>query len=171
MFLSILSYFLLQKAPAYIGEMSPASIRGLLVSLKEAMIVVGILLGYFVGWLYHDVPGGWRSVYGLSTFLAGIMACGVFYLPPSARWLVLRGKLDEAQKSLEFVHPNISEADKGAVLSSQTSVERVGNEWEQLSNPTWWPALIAGIGLVFLQQVKKKCYSAHAYARILKIGH
>jgi len=30
-------------APAYIGEMAPSAIRGLLVSLKEAFIVLGMV--------------------------------------------------------------------------------------------------------------------------------
>ena len=41
--------------------MSPAAIRGTLVSLKEAAIVLGISLGYGVGYAYRDVvgrPGG-----------------------------------------------------------------------------------------------------------------
>ena len=37
--------FAMHGAPAYIAEMSPASIRGTLVSLKEAAIVLGICLG------------------------------------------------------------------------------------------------------------------------------
>merc|ERR1719253_2069703 len=33
-------------APTYLSEQSPSSIRGLLVSLKEACIVLGMLVGY-----------------------------------------------------------------------------------------------------------------------------
>ena len=44
--------------------MSPASIRGTLVSLKEAAIVLGICLGYGVGYAYSEVEGGWRWAYG-----------------------------------------------------------------------------------------------------------
>ena len=36
--------------PTYIAEMSPSHIRGLLVSLKEAVIVLGILVGYAIGY-------------------------------------------------------------------------------------------------------------------------
>ena len=41
--------FAMHGAPAYIAEMSPASIRGMLISLKEAAIVLGICLGYALG--------------------------------------------------------------------------------------------------------------------------
>jgi len=39
-------------APAYLGEMSPAAIRGLLVSLKEAFIVIGMLFGFLIVGLF-----------------------------------------------------------------------------------------------------------------------
>ena len=41
-------------APMYIAETAPASVRGLLISLKEGFIVGGILLGYLVGFLLID---------------------------------------------------------------------------------------------------------------------
>lgn len=52
-----------QQAPAYIGEMSPAAVRGVLVSMKEAMIVVGMLFGYSIGWYLEDTVAGWRLVW------------------------------------------------------------------------------------------------------------
>ena len=40
--------FAMQGAPSYIGEMAPTQIRGLLISMKEAFIVLGMLLGYSI---------------------------------------------------------------------------------------------------------------------------
>lgn len=142
------------KAPAYIGEMSPPSIRGLLISLKEAMIVLGMLLGYFIGWLYQSSEGGWRSVYGLSTTLAIVMGVGCWFLPRSARWLVLRDHLPEARESLKFVMPGISDEAVTDVLTSQNLAKKCETDWEALTNPLWRPALVTGIGLVILQQVR-----------------
>ncbi|CAN0123147.1 unnamed protein product [Ectocarpus fasciculatus] len=101
--------FAMHGAPAYIGEMAPASVRGLLVSLKEAMVVVGMLFGYSLGWYLEDTIAGWRYTYGAGAFPAVIMFAGMFLMPPSARWLVFSGKMDEARKSLQFVTPGISE--------------------------------------------------------------
>ncbi len=95
-------------APAYIAEMAPPQIRGTLVSLKEGGIVLGILLGYGVGYGFEHqevrvkahgersvvtacAQGGWRYTYGLSSIMAVIMLLGVYQLPFSARWLVLQG--------------------------------------------------------------------------------
>ena len=48
--------FAMHGAPTYIAEMAPSEIRGTLVALKEAMIVVGMVLGYGIGFfLQHEV--------------------------------------------------------------------------------------------------------------------
>jgi sugar porter (SP) family MFS transporter len=92
--------FSMHAAPAYIAETSPASVRGVLISMKEAFIVTGILLGYLVSYLEVSTLGGWRSIYGDAVPLAFILVCGMLYLPESPRWLLLRGKADDAREAL-----------------------------------------------------------------------
>ncbi|XP_050203371.1 D-xylose-proton symporter-like 3, chloroplastic [Mercurialis annua] len=77
-------------APLYIAETCPSQIRGTLISLKELFIVLGILLGYLVGSFQIDAVGGWRYMFGFGVPIASIMALGMFSLPPSPRWLLLR---------------------------------------------------------------------------------
>ncbi|XP_057752391.1 D-xylose-proton symporter-like 3, chloroplastic isoform X1 [Arachis stenosperma] len=77
-------------APLYIAETCPSQIRGTLVSLKELFIVLGILLGYFVGSFEINAVGGWRFMYGFSAPIAVLMGLGMLSLPPSPRWLLLR---------------------------------------------------------------------------------
>ncbi|KAG6528399.1 D-xylose-proton symporter-like 3, chloroplastic [Zingiber officinale] len=86
-------------APLYIAETSPSQIRGTLISLKELFIVLGILLGYLVGSIQISAVGGWRYMYGVSAPIALVMALGMWNLPPSPRWLLLRGV--QGQGSLE----------------------------------------------------------------------
>ncbi|KAK9755282.1 hypothetical protein RND81_01G014900 [Saponaria officinalis] len=78
-------------APLYIAETCPSQIRGTLISLKELFIVLGILLGYFVGSFQIDVVGGWRYMFGISVPVAIAMGLGMLSLPTSPRWLLLRG--------------------------------------------------------------------------------
>ncbi|KAF5470514.1 hypothetical protein F2P56_011020 [Juglans regia] len=77
-------------APLYIAETCPSQIRGTLISVKELFIVLGILLGYFIGSFQIDVVGGWRYMFGASAPIALIMGLGMWSLPPSPRWLLLR---------------------------------------------------------------------------------
>ena len=82
--------FAMHGAPSYIAELAPPAIRGALVSLKEGMIVLGMLLGYVVGYLYSGVSGGWRVTYLASVLPAVVMFLGVLRLPAPPRWLTRR---------------------------------------------------------------------------------
>lgn len=151
--------FAMHGAPAYIGEMAPSAIRGLLVSLKEGFIVLGMVFGYTIGYIFSENVGGWRWTYAFATPVAIAMFFGMSYLPYSARWLALKGRISEARQSLQFVTPTISEQDMDAIrdagdkaAESQRESSTKG-DWSRLTGPTVLPALVAGVGLVFLQQV------------------
>ena len=116
--------------------MSPASIRGTLVSLKEAAIVLGICLGYGVGYAYSEVEGGWRWAYGWTVPASVLLLVGAKSLPPSARWLALRGKNVEAVTSLAQIHPvgaflriTQLQGDTGSTTVRPASTARSGEPW------------------------------------------
>ena len=133
--------------------MSPASIRGTLVSLKEAAIVLGICLGYGVGYAYSEVEGGWRWAYGWTLPVSALLFVGAQSLPPSARWLALRGKNVEAVASLAFVYPNDVDArDAAAQELAVASESRSNAPPPRLVDRRYRRALTAGIGVVLLQQ-------------------
>eukprot|EP00894_Picocystis_sp_ML_P001880 jgi/Pico_ML_1/52397/g3106.t1 len=88
-------------APAYIAETAPTKARGTLVSLKEAFIVGGILAGFVVSRMFADMEGGWRWIYGVAVLPAGVLGLLMYSLPPSPRWLLMRGRgRDEAKVAL-----------------------------------------------------------------------
>jgi sugar porter (SP) family MFS transporter len=151
--------FAMHGAPAYIGEMAPPSIRGRLVSLKEAFIVVGMVLGYSIGYAYSTVVGGWRYTYLSSSIVGVFMFFGMYNLPFSARWLALKGRVNEARQSMKFVIPNLPESEMDSIRETADKASRIqsDNSWsadfQRLSAPSVWPALVAGVGLVMLQQV------------------
>lgn len=68
--------FSMHGAPAYIGEMAPSAIRGLLVSAKEACIVLGIMSGFAVGYVFSEREGDWKYTYGAAVPFALIMYAG-----------------------------------------------------------------------------------------------
>jgi sugar porter (SP) family MFS transporter len=145
--------FAMHGAPAYIAEMSPASIRGTLISLKEAAIVLGICAGYGFGYAYSEVPGGWRWAYGWTAPFSVLLFVGAKSLPPSARWLALRGKQSEAVASLAFVYPNDVDArDAAAQELAAASEARSDAPPPRLGDRRYRRALTAGLGVVLLQQ-------------------
>jgi sugar porter (SP) family MFS transporter len=153
--------FTMHGAPTYIAEMSPPSIRGTLISLKEAAIVLGILCGYGLGYAMSHVVGGWMYQYVASIPVAILVIGLTFYIPESARWLVLKEYEDEAQESLAFVF--VSDDDVQGSLEGMVEQQKETNEAHALAlergqrdsifSPARRAPLIAGVGLIVLQQI------------------
>lgn len=143
--------FAMHGAPSYIAEMSPPEVRGTLVSLKEALIVVGMLLGYGIGYALSNTPGGWRWTFLASVAPAIVMALGVTHLPPSARWLALTGQAERARASLNYVYSSGAESVLAEVLDQAEEVKQLGVQ--PLFSSRNSRALVAGIGVVTLQQI------------------
>ncbi|KAK5846709.1 D-xylose-proton symporter-like 3, chloroplastic [Gossypium arboreum] len=157
-------------APLYIAETCPSQIRGTLISLKELFIVLGILLGYFVGSFQINAVGGWRYMYGCSAPVALLMGLGMWSLPPSPRWLILRavqgkGSLQElkekailALSKLRGQAPGDAASEKQiedtliSVKSAYMEQESEGNILEVFQGPSL-KAFIIGGGLVLFQQI------------------
>jgi sugar porter (SP) family MFS transporter len=150
--------FAMHSAPVYISEISPPAVRGLLVSLKEAMIVVGMVVGNFTGFVFNGHEG-FRYIFATGGVLAVVFGVGTFFLPDSARWLVLRdlkqkGEIsDEAKTSLMKLRgaENIEEVE-GEISEISNSVSGVKtSSYAALLNCK--RQLIAGVGLVIFQQI------------------
>lgn len=157
-------------APLYIAETCPSQIRGTLISLKELFIVLGILLGYFVGSFQINAVGGWRYMYGCSAPIALLMGLGMWSLPPSPRWLLLRASQGKASlqaykekailalSKLRGRAPGDEASEKQiedtliSLKSAYMDQESEANILEVFQGPSL-KAFIIGGGLVLFQQI------------------
>lgn len=99
-------------SPLYIAEISPAPVRGKMVSINQLTIVSGILLAYLSNYLLADLENGWRWMFTSGAIPAGCFFVCVFLVPESPRWLIGQGKIEKARNVLKRV-----------VLSGQLDVE------------------------------------------------
>ncbi|MEP7381920.1 MAG: MFS transporter [Gemmatimonadota bacterium] len=83
--------------PLYISEVAPVHIRGRLVSLNQLALTSGIVLSYLVDYGLSGAADGWRWMFGLAAVPAMLLAVGMVFLPDSPRWLVARGRIDDAR--------------------------------------------------------------------------
>jgi len=159
--------FSMHAAPVYISEVMPAEVRGLFVSLKEGMIVTGIMMGFGAGVIFTN-SAAWQYIWGIPIVIAIPIFIGTTFLPPSPRWLVQRAQ-EKAQRDGTAIDtaPAIEALARFRSTSTQESVEREVNEIVMLleeaagagTQSTWGDlfkakrALVAGLGLVLLQQV------------------
>ena len=90
----------LATSPAivYITEVARPELRGSLMSFGPTLASFGMLLAYLMGAFVS-----WRLVAWLSIIFAVIPIFLIqFIVPESPVWLVTKGKIEEARKSLEW---------------------------------------------------------------------
>ena len=89
--------------PVYISETAPSEIRGLLNTFPQFTGCVGMFLSYCMvfSMSLKDSPK-WRLMLGVLSIPSLVyFAFTVFYLPESPRWLVSKGRMDEAKQVLQ----------------------------------------------------------------------
>ena len=97
-------------SPMYIAEIAPPSKRGSLVTYQQIAIVGGILLVGAVNWYISDIAGqgdktwhfenGWRYMLASCAIPAALFFALLFLVPETPRWLVMKGRSEEANKVL-----------------------------------------------------------------------
>src|SRR6202047_3539772 len=154
-------------SPMYIAEISPAAVRGKLVSLNQLTIVVGILLAQFVNWLIaQPVPGGasaidilnswngqigWRWMFGVTAVPSLLFFLGVLSVPESPRWLARKGQPEKAKSILQrlggeaYARQTLAEIEATMPVDTSASLR-------QLLDPKLAGVLLLGITLAVFQQ-------------------
>ena len=98
-------------SPMYISELAPKRIRGGITSFNQLMIVSGIMAAYIVNWALKDAADNWRWMLGLGAIPGIALAVGMFFQPYSPRWLMEKGREDEARKTLRRARATHEEAE------------------------------------------------------------
>lgn len=146
--------------PLYISEISPARVRGTLVSLNQLAITVGILASYLVNIGFSDLPAdwsawgiseGWRWMLMIGFFPALILGIGMIFLPETPRWLMSASHESNAQRVLRKIGEINPSKVAGEIKESLAKEEKAG--WRELLVKWVRPALIIGIGMAILMQV------------------
>ncbi|OAD71487.1 hypothetical protein PHYBLDRAFT_155737 [Phycomyces blakesleeanus NRRL 1555(-)] len=95
-------------SPMYNAELAPKEIRGRLVGFQQLMVDIGLLVSGWLdfGTIYIHSDWSWRIPYMVQILPAILLAFCPFLLPRSPRWLVEKGRYDEAMLVLAQVHGN-----------------------------------------------------------------
>ena len=136
--------------PLYLSEIAPTEIRGAISSLNQLMITVGILLAFIVNALLAD-SGAWRWMLGLAVLPSVVLLVGMFFMPETPRWLVSRGRDDNARDVL-LQSRTEEEAEKEIQDIKEVERQEEGG-LRELMAPWVRPALVVAIGLAVFQQI------------------
>ncbi|XP_068580076.1 proton myo-inositol cotransporter-like [Cebidichthys violaceus] len=146
--------------PVYIAEVSPPHKRGQLVTINSLFITGGQFIASVIdGAFSYMSHGGWRYMLGLSVVPAVLQFVGFLFLPESPRWLLLKGRSQEARQALSRIRGGRSVDEEYDAI--RTSIEEEEKEpgggglviLRIFSHGPTRRALVVGCGLQMFQQL------------------
>ncbi|BFZ08924.1 hypothetical protein BsWGS_11963 [Bradybaena similaris] len=149
--------FASMTVPVYVAESAPPAIRGRLVTLNQLFITIGILVSSIIAGAFSTMKEtGWRYMLALAAVPAIIQLIGFFYLPESPRWLVVKGREEQAKKVLQRIRGK-EDVQEEIDLIKEALEEDKQNEGIAIgrvfSTPHVRKALFVGCGLQLFQQL------------------
>ncbi len=146
------------SSPLYIAEITPAQIRGRMVSINQFAIVSGISLVFFVNYCIAlqgddlwNQNQGWRWMFASGVLPALVLLVLLFLVPESPRWLTKQGREEEALGILTRV--NGPDRARIELREIKDALRHETGSLSQLFQPGMKIVLVIGIVLAVLQQV------------------
>lgn len=121
----------------YVSEISPRKVRGLLVSIYQWAITIGLLVasGVDQGCKHRPDRSSYRIPIGMQFIWALILAVGLFFLPESPRYYVKCGRMDDALRSLERVR---GQPGSNPAIQAELAEIKANFEYEkQIASTSW----------------------------------
>jgi len=136
--------------PVYVAETAPAAVRGSLLTAYQLAIVSALIIGYLTGYLLAGTHS-WRWMLGLAAVPATLLLPLVIRLPETARWYLLKGRVDDARVALLRVEPTANVEQELAEIGRPLGEGSGG--FSEMLRPPYLRATIFVIILGFLIQI------------------
>ncbi|XP_032089122.1 solute carrier family 2, facilitated glucose transporter member 6 [Thamnophis elegans] len=135
--------------PVYISEISHPGIRGALGSCPQIMAVLGALFLYALG---LGVPWRWLAVAGEVPVL--LMISLLFVMPDSPRFLISKGKEDEALRALRWLRgKDVDYLWEFEQIKASVREQSQPITWTEIQKPHIIKPIIITLAMRFLQQL------------------
>ena len=153
-------------SPAYISEVTPASMRGRLSSLQQIMIIAGLTGAFLGNYFLAHVAGrstdvlwlgyaAWRWMFWMQVIPASVFLLTLLLIPESPRYLVARGRQDEAQRVLTRLFGAGSAGARTSEIRASLAADHIPRLSDLVDRATgkWRRIVWVGIGLATFQQL------------------
>ncbi|WP_309082449.1 sugar porter family MFS transporter [Zhihengliuella sp.] len=138
--------------PVYVAESAPAKVRGAFLVLYQVATVVGIILGYLIAWALA-AGENWRWMLAAAFIPGVVITLLLVKLPDTARWYAMRGRYDDARRTLERVEPDAVLVEKELAEMRQANESTTKNDWRALLRKPYLRASVFVVGLGFFVQI------------------
>jgi len=152
-------------SPAYISEVAPANIRGRMTTVQQIMIITGLTAAFLVNYVLAGAAGSslnpfwggieaWRWMYLMQAIPAAVFLVALFFIPESPRFLVAKGRHEQAGTVLARLFGEVVATAKLEEIRSSFA----GDHRPRLSDVTapgtiFRPVVWAGLVLAVFQQL------------------
>jgi sugar porter (SP) family MFS transporter len=125
------------------------------------MITIGIMVAFWVGagTQYIEGSASWRIPLGIQIAPAAVLLVGAFFLPYSPRWLISKGRNDEALTVLANLHARGDKTAPAVVTEYEEIIQQIETEkavaitsYVELLRGTVRRRLILGVVIQVFQQ-------------------
>ena len=156
-------------SPIYISEVSPAKVRGTLVSLYQLAVTMGFLLAYLANWAIDaginlELSGelslwqrmfnteAWRGMLGSETLPALLFFVIIFFIPESPKWLVVNKKMEGAKRVYGRIYRTEEDITTEIATTENSMAGEKGGSWKDILKPGILKAVLIGSAIAILGQ-------------------
>ncbi|PZE22975.1 MFS transporter [Curtobacterium sp. MCBD17_028] len=146
--------------PVFLAELSPTEKRGGLVTRNELMIVTGQLAAFAINAVIGSIWGShtdvWRYMLAVALIPAVALFIGMLRVPESPRWLLGKGREDDALAVLRTIRSDeraVAEMAELHDLAAEEAEARSGRILDLFREPWLRRLVYIGGGLGIAQQV------------------
>ena len=154
-------------APAYISEVSAAHYRGRLATMQQIAIISGLFAAFLSNFLLAKVAtsslaplwwdhAAWRWMFWMELIPAGLFLLLLLWIPESPRYLVARGRREQAQRVLTRLYGEAVGTAKLAEIDASLASDHHRPRFADLISKATGrvrPIVWVGIGLATFQQL------------------
>jgi MFS transporter, SP family, sugar:H+ symporter len=152
-------------SPAYISEVTPAHLRGRLSSVQQVMIIVGLAGAATANWAFQNAAGSsvaelwgypaWRWMFWAQAAPAFLFLFTLLLIPESPRYLVVKGRLEEAKLVLTRLFGAASAERKVEEIKATLATDHQPrlSDLNDKTTGKWRKIVWVGIGLATFQQL------------------
>lgn len=131
--------------PIYISELAPPAVRGRLVGIYELGWQIGGLVGFWINYGISETMAPshkqWLIPFAVQLIPGGLLGLGTIWLKESPRWLLTKGRREEAIKNLCWIRK--LEADHIYIIEEVSFIDAAIEEQHSKLGAGFWAPFTA----------------------------